>query len=320
MTYSLALHGLGATGDRFAIGQEVTARFIPRGVNAANQAGVFAALDAAMAQTGVFRSPSYRGWGSGANAGLVVFKAYTKTDAYTAQQVADMMKSVVAATTRTLGVVRLATSTITHPTPHGPAVAPAAAPPAAPPPGGAGPAEPPPAYAPPAADDGSAAESPGFFTRKVGGVPVWGIGAGIGTLGVVAIGAALLMRKKPAPVALAKNAPKRAGFTTKQLSRMALDAAVAEYMRHAHGVTPAEARERIKRLLTTSGLSLDEWRDLVRKTNRSAGIGPRSSQRPLEPLLDERLDKERDRELDIEALAAARREMAMNPGWRRYRG
>jgi hypothetical protein len=270
MTYSLALHGLGATGDRFAIGQEVTARFIPRGVNAANQAGVFAALDAAMAQTGVFRSPSYRGWGSGLNAGLVVFKAYTKTDAYTAQQVADMMKSVVAATTRTLGVVRLATSTITHPTPHGPAVAPAAAPPAAAPPGGAGPVEQPPTHEPPATQPDAATEEPGFFTRKVGGVPVWAIGAGVGTLGIVAIGAALLMRKKKAP--MAPNAPKRERDAIKQRAsfRGAKEAeAEAEAWGRGYDDMTKTTRGAIKRLMAAQ----EKARGLRRNSSSRGSYG-----------------------------------------------
>jgi hypothetical protein len=308
MTYSLALQGLGATGDRFAVGQVVTARFIPRGVNAANQSAVFAALDAAMAQTGVFRSPSYRGWGSGANAGLVVFKASTKTDAYTAQQVADMMKGVVAATTRTLGATRLATSTIQHPTPSGPAVAPASAPPAYAPPGDPGPVEQPPAYAPPAADDGSAAESPGFFTRKVGGVPVWVIGAGVGTLGVVAIGAALLMRKKPARPLTANAKGRKLSPQQRQQHRLLIRAA-ADAEKEAERAAEMAAAARVVAAARAG---------VKRPVKRMSKRGPKAVLRAESEARRAVLRAESERQAD--RLAAARREMAMNPGRRRYRG
>jgi len=212
MTYSTQLRGLGATEvHRFSIGQEVTARFTPHGVNASNQAAVFAALSAAMARTGVFKSPTYLGWGSAENAGLVVFKAQTKTDTFTAQQVANKLPAVIADITRALGAARLSFVSLRHATPNGPLVGAAAATPgsSAITPGApdavpgveapAAPVDPYATYAP----TGPAAEEPGFFTREVGGVPVWAIGAGVLVLGAGLVFVA--MRKKAAPAALAAN-------------------------------------------------------------------------------------------------------------------
>lgn len=209
MTYSTQLRGLGATEvHRFSIGQEVTARFTPHGVNASNQAAVFAALSAAMARTGVFKSPTYLGWGSAENAGLVVFKAQTKTDTFTAQQVANKLPAVIAEVTRVLGAARLSFVSLRHATPNGPLVGAAAATP-----GGSAitPGAPDAAPAAPTADpyapyapSSAPVEEPGFFTREVGGVPVWAIGTGVLVLGAGLVFVAT--RKKKAPAALAANA------------------------------------------------------------------------------------------------------------------
>jgi hypothetical protein len=209
MTYShaISLRGLGATGDRFAVGQEITARFTPHGVGAANQAATFAALSAAMARAGVMNAPTYLGWGSADNAGLVVFKGKTKTDAFTAAQVANKMPAVVADVTRATGAARLSFVSIRAPVPTGPAVEAAA--PAAATPGDASPGvapDPGAAYAP-ATQPGAAVEEAGFFSRKVAGIPVWGIGVGVLALGAGLVTVAMVMnkKKKATPAALAAN-------------------------------------------------------------------------------------------------------------------
>ena len=220
MTYSQPhmLRGLGASGDRFSVGQEVTARFTPQGVNASNQAASFAALSGAMARTGVFYAPTYVGWGAGENAGLVIFKAKTKSDAFTAVQVANKLPAVVAEVARALGAPRLVSVGIRHPIPSGPAAAAAAsdAPgaPGAPAEGGS---------AAPYAPSGEGSEAPGFFTRTVGGVPVWAVGAGVLLLGG---GLVFVATRKKAPAALTANRRR-----TKRLAanpkRQELEAAVA---------------------------------------------------------------------------------------------
>lgn len=209
MTYATTLRGLGATEvHRFAVGQEVTARFTPHGVNAANQAATFAALSAAMARTGVFKSPTYLGWGSAENAGLVVFKALTKTDAFTAQQVANKLPAVIAEVTRVLGAARLSFVSLRHATPNGPLVGGAAATPGgsevAPGAPDAAPAAPTVDPYAPYAPSSAPVEEPGFFTREVGGVPVWAIGTGVLVLGAGLVFVAV-RKKKQAPAALAAN-------------------------------------------------------------------------------------------------------------------
>jgi len=239
MTYShTALRGLGATGDRFSVGQEVTARFTPHGVGAANQAATFAALSAAMARTGVFNTPTYLGWGSADNAGLVVFKGKTKTDAFTAKQVADKMPGVVADTTRALGAGRLSFVSIRAPVPTGPAAGGAAQPSTSLPgvPDVAPPAEAQPGdvaqWAP--QSSGATTEAPGFFAREVGGVPVWALGAGVLVLGAGLVFVAT--RKKTAPAALAAN--------TKRKRR---------YLDSAHG------KQRVARELGVTAADIASW-------------------------------------------------------------
>jgi len=212
MTYSnaIALRGLGATGDRFSVGQEITARFTPHGVNAANQAATFAALSAAMARIGVMNTPTYLGWGSADNAGLVVFKGKTKTDAFTAKQVADKMPGVVADVTRALGAGRLSFVSIRAPVPTGPAAVGAAASPdgsaMTPAPDVAPTAEvPPDASWSPSSPAGPAPEESGFFSRRVLGVQVWVYGVGALALGAGLVAVAMVMKKKTAPAALAAN-------------------------------------------------------------------------------------------------------------------
>lgn len=195
MTYARTFNGLGATGDRFSIGQQITARFTPHGVNASNQVATFAALSTAMARTGVFGAPTYNGWGAGDNAGLVVFKASTNTDEFTPKQVANKMPAVIDDVTHTLGAPRLTFVSIVHPTPSGPAVASDTSALVAPDTS---------AYAP-TTQSGAAAEEVGFFSRKVGGIPVWAIGGGVLALGAGLVTVAMVMRKKKAPAALAAN-------------------------------------------------------------------------------------------------------------------
>ena len=218
MTYSHQLRGLGATGDRFAVGQEVTARFVPHGVNAGNQVATLAALNAAIARTGVFNTPTYLGWGADANAGLVVLKAKTKTNAFTAQQIANKMPAVIADVTNALGAGRLSFSDLKHPTPTGPATAAAG--------GSTGPAPAPApeegsAWAPSTEEERAQAQrfndaererrnsEGGFFEREVGGIPVWAIGAGVLVLGAGLVLVAMKKRASAAPTLMVRNARSR---------------------------------------------------------------------------------------------------------------
>lgn len=216
MTYShaISLRGLGASGDRFSVGQEITARFTPHGVNASNQSAVFAALSAAMARTGVMGTPTYLGWGSADNAGLVVFKGRTKTDAFTAAQVGDKMPAVVADVTRATGAARLSFTSIRHAVPTGPAAAgaaPTAGGSATPGADVAPPTEVPPGEVAPWSQSapGTSAEAPGFFSREVGGVPVWAIGAGVLVLGAGLVFVATRKKATPAAVLAANMKRKR---------------------------------------------------------------------------------------------------------------
>lgn len=196
MSYSLALSGGSSDGAprKLAAGQLVTARFQPSGVNPSNTSVVTNALGAQMASIGAFKTPEYVGWGRDDNNGLIVFRAQMRTGQFTPAQVADKIKAVMPALEQALGAKRLTFLTIRHPTPSG-EIVPAATPdtPVTPDTGGGG------------GDGGggdgggggSAAEEENFFTRKVGGVPVWAIGAGVLTLGVGLV----LVAKKPASVA-----------------------------------------------------------------------------------------------------------------------
>jgi hypothetical protein len=194
MSYSLSLSGGGSSDGaprRLAAGQLVTARFQPSGVNPSNTSVVTNALGAQMASIGAFKTPEYVGWGRDDNNGLIVFRAQMRTGQFTPAQVADKIKAVMPALEQALGAKRLTFLTIRHPTPSGetvPDVTPDT--PVTPDAGGGG-----------GGGDGGggAQEEENFFTRKVGGVPVWAIGAGVLALGTGLVFVAT--RKKPASVA-----------------------------------------------------------------------------------------------------------------------
>ena len=193
MSYSLSFLGdPDGAARRLAAGQLVTARFQPSGVNPSNTNVVTNALGAQMASTGVFKTPEYVGWGKDDNNGLIVFRAELKTGQFTPLEVANKIKAVMPALERALSAKRLTFLTIRHPTPSG-EIVPAATPdtPETPDTGGAGGGG--------GGGGGGAQEEENFFTRKVGGVPVWAIGAGVLALGTGLVFVAT--RKKPASVA-----------------------------------------------------------------------------------------------------------------------
>jgi len=204
MSYSLALSGGGGGSSeegvvrKLAAGQMVTVRLQPHGLNTSNQGPVFAELDRAMASLDIFRGADYRGWGGGErtpdSAGMVVYIAPMKTSQYTAKQVADLANGAVKRVEQALGVKRLSLVTIKHPRATGDIVQ--SAPPPAPD-GGGLPVPETPAPSGGGSSSEESSEEPNFFTRKIGPVPVWAIGAGVVVLGG---GLVLLatMRKKPA--------------------------------------------------------------------------------------------------------------------------
>lgn len=208
MSYSLALNG-GGSGEegvvrKLAAGQMVTVRLQPHGLNTSNQGPVFAELDRAMASLDIFRAVDYRGWGGGTrtpdSAGMVVYIAPMKTSQYTAKQVADLANSAVKRVEQALGVKRLSLVTIKHPRATGDIVQ--SAPPPAPDGGGL------PVPETPAPSGGGSSyeessEQPNFFTKKIGPVPVWALGAGVLVLGAGLVFFAV--SKKP----MARNASRR---------------------------------------------------------------------------------------------------------------
>ena len=212
MSYSLSLNSVGSLGDgsqtgtglrRLGAGQLVTARFQPLGTTAANTNTVKAQLETRMASLGIFKTPEFVGWGRGDNNGLFVYRAELKTGQFTAQQVADTIKAAMPGLDTALGAKRLNFLTIRHPTPSGENV-PAATPdtPVTPEAGGG-------SYGGDGGGGGGGAqeEEESFFTRKVGGVPVWAIGAGVLVLGAGLVFVAT--RKKTAPAALAANTKRK---------------------------------------------------------------------------------------------------------------
>lgn len=203
MSYSVQVSGLGFMGSlgevrRMASGQEVTVRVRPVGVNAKNQTQVFDELLKAIIRTGVLRSPKYLGWGAGENAGFIVYKANTATDRYTLREIANLMSAAVRKANEAIGQDRMVFSVVkSSEAARGPLVdAPpsssnAPAPPqdiAQPPPPSAPPAAPP--AAPSASlqpSDHSQSDDEGFFGKKIAGIPVWALGAGMLVLGAGAV-------------------------------------------------------------------------------------------------------------------------------------
>ena len=220
MSYSLSLSGGdgGGGGDvvrKMAAGQVVNVRLQPMGVNASNQVAVFANIERAMVGLGIFRAKERLGWGADANRGLIVFRAPLSTGRYTMRELANLVGPAMRRMPA-VGTARAALVTVTGPRATG-AVVPAAAAAATPgaaaatpgaAPDAAHPADPAAPVTPEAslpADTGGGGggggggaepEEEGFFTKKIGPVPVWAIGAG-----VLALGAGLVVfaiRKKPA--------------------------------------------------------------------------------------------------------------------------
>ena len=233
MSYSLSFLGNpDGAARRLAAGQLVTARFQPSGVNPSNTNVVTNALGAQMASTGVFKTPEYVGWGKDDNNGLIVFRAELKTGQLTPVEVANKIKAVMPVLERALSAKRLTFLTIRHPTPSG-EIVPAATPdtPETPDTGGGGGG---------GGGGGSAAEEENFFTRKVGGVPVWAIGAGVLTLGAGLVFVAT--RKKPAAIqANRRRARKRSLRPNDRRNEM------EQYYRSAHGAADTRSRRALAR-------------------------------------------------------------------------
>lgn len=188
MSYSRALSG-GGSGEegplrKMAAGQMVTVRLQPHGVNASNTGPVLAELDRVMTRLGIFRSPEVRGWGGGertpTSAGLLVYKAALKTSQYTMQQIADLVGPAIRGMEKTLGERRVSLVNVVGPRATGDVVEsdPSPSTPSADAPSTA---QTPGASSPPVSEEPS--EGEGFFTRKIGPVPVWALGAGVLVLG-----------------------------------------------------------------------------------------------------------------------------------------
>jgi hypothetical protein len=212
MSYSLA--AMGTNDDvvrKMAAGQVVNVRLQPMGVNASNQGAVFANIERAMASLGIFRGKERLGWGADANRGLIVFRAPLSTGRYTLREIAGLVGPAMRRMPA-VGTARAALVTVTGPRATGavvpaaaaaaaaaPAATPGAAPDAAPPADPDAPVTPEASLPADTGGGGGGGGEPaeeGFFTKKVGPVPVWAIGAG-----VLALGAGLVvfaMRKKPA--------------------------------------------------------------------------------------------------------------------------
>ena len=228
MSYS---HALGnpptarRTQDRrLAAGQKILVRLRPHGVNSANQSGVFVELDRAMANLGIFGRPEFREWGGGArtpdSSGMIVYQAPLTTGRYTPTELVSVVARAIRGTEAALGAKRLSVVTVRwleaprgalvvykapqttsqrKDRPSGDAPAPAPATPEASAADAAAPAADQPS-AEPATPGAPATASPAateenFFTRKVGGVPVYAI-AGGAVLTVLAAGGLYFLRRR----------------------------------------------------------------------------------------------------------------------------
>lgn len=204
MSYSLALMGNDDVLRKMAAGQMVTVRLQPHGVNASNTGPVLAELDRAMTRLGIFRSPEVRGWGGGertpTSAGLLVYKAALRTGQYTMQQIADLVGPAIRNMEKTLGERRVSLVNVVGPRATGDVVESAQTPPAPS-------ADTSSTTSPPDGGSSSYSEEPSegssFFTKKIGPVPVWALGAGVLVLGAGLVFFAV--SKKP----MARNASRR---------------------------------------------------------------------------------------------------------------
>ncbi len=193
MSYSMNLverGSLGALGEvrRLAAGQEVTVRVRPIGVNAQNQRHVFEELRKAILRTGALKPASYLGWGAGDNAGLIVYKADTATDRYTLQQLANLMGPAVRSANTAIGENRMEFVTVrSSSAARGPVVEPVSpSEPSSLTPSSSVSSQNNPTFTP-AVETAPASEGDGFFGKKIAGIPVWAIGAGMLALGAGAV-------------------------------------------------------------------------------------------------------------------------------------
>jgi hypothetical protein len=241
---------------RLGAGQLVTARFQPLGTTAANTNTVKAQLETRMASLGIFKTPEYVGWGKDDNNGLFVFKAEMKTGQFTAQEVANKIKAAMPGLDAALGAKRLNFLTIRHPTPNG-EVVPAAVPDAPVTPGGGSDGG--------GGGGGAQEEEEGFFTRKIGPVPVWAIGAG-----VLVLGAGLVLvatRRRPAPAAMQAN---RRMTSNRRRALKPNDPRweMEQYYRSPHG----SALMRFQRTRNREEAAYRMWEELTRSFTDERGV------------------------------------------------
>jgi hypothetical protein len=104
------MSGLGSMGhlsgvnDRVDEGDEVAFRFRPgASVNAAKGRDLVRRLGQLIVATNHFDAPEYQDWGGGADRGLLVVRAETRSNHYTLQQLANFMPSIAAKAARGIG-------------------------------------------------------------------------------------------------------------------------------------------------------------------------------------------------------------------------
>ena len=104
------MSGLGSMGhlsgvnDRVDEGDEVAFRFRPgANVTAAKGRDLVRRLGQLIVATNHFDAPEYQDWGGGADRGLLVVRAETRSNHYTLQQLANFMPSIAAKAARDIG-------------------------------------------------------------------------------------------------------------------------------------------------------------------------------------------------------------------------
>jgi hypothetical protein len=104
------MSGLGSMGhlsgvnDRVDEGDEVAFRFRPgANVTAAKGRDLVRRLGQLIVATNHFDAPAYQDWGGGADRGLLVVRADTRSNNYTLQQLANFMPSIAAKAARDIG-------------------------------------------------------------------------------------------------------------------------------------------------------------------------------------------------------------------------
>lgn len=96
---------LSGVNDKVEDDEEVTFRFQPRqGVDGPKGERWAQRMAQLLKATGHYEEADYKGWGSGANAGLLVVRIETKYGSYTLQQLANFTKSLADRVSRELNM------------------------------------------------------------------------------------------------------------------------------------------------------------------------------------------------------------------------